>query len=118
MLPFVYRNILSVLCYSHVSRTHDLIVVTDLFHAVSRPSCDSRDSEYRSEELYRKTEHLIYESTEKIYVRTDTLIDFSLFGDDLRRKPLDERVEGVFLLVAFGLGELLYISLEDNCTRI
>ena len=55
-------NVISICAQCLVCGTDDLAVVRELLHAMCAPSGDTCHGKYRSVELERKVQHMIYET--------------------------------------------------------
>lgn len=80
----------------HIGGTHDLVMVADLLHPVGAPAGYTSYRKDRSEELYRKSKHVIDKAGIEVYVRTYALINLSLrvfsVGDYLFSQPVTRQV--------------------------
>ena len=82
------------------------------------PACNSCSSEQRSVKLAGNIKHTVKQTTVKIDIGRNALIDFTLFADNLRGKSFNSLIKSEIFIVALSMSKLFNCALENYLTRV
>ena len=101
-----------------ICRTDYLALIDKFFQPVCAPSCDTRNSKYRSEHLLRYSKHCIYKSAVEIDIRTYRLQCVAGLGYKFLSYSLNPVIKLKLFDKTLLLRQTLGIFLKNNLTRV
>ena len=73
-------------CNTLIGRTDNLTAIGEFLDPMCAPAYDAGDSKDRREQFRGKIQHAVDKAAVEVYIGAYALIDFALFGNDLRRQ--------------------------------
>lgn len=92
-LSFFNVCIIIVVAVAYICRTHNLICCNDFLDTMSTPSYNTCYCKHRCKLLFRNIKHTVNQTTVKVYVGTNTLVNLSFLCNNLRSQSFNHTIQ-------------------------